>query len=187
MIGSNREICKRSLSNEWGQLAQGNDNEVVATDTIDFITQQEVPRGRDVTYATFVLDYRPLKTEPHQVRITVGGDRLTYAADAGSPAANMLETKILINNVISDASKGARFMSADLKDHFLATPMEGVEYMKVQYKHFLDDIRRRYKLDEKVTTSGHIYIRIKKGMYGLKQAAILAYRHLKNNLTLLWD
>ena len=54
--------------------------------------------------------------------------------------------------------------------------------MKVNYKHFPNDIRRRYKLDAKVTKSGHIYIKIKKGMYGLKQAAILAYNNLKENM-----
>ena len=60
--------------------------------------------------------------------------------------------------------------------------MEGNEYMKVQYKYFPIDIRRRYNLNEKATPSGHIYISIKQGMYGLKQAAILAYEHLKDNL-----
>ena len=83
-------------------------------------------------------------------------------SDAGSPAANLLETKILVNSTISDARKGAWFMSADLKDFFLATPMEGDEYMKVQYKHFPEDIRKRYNLDKKVTTSRHIYIKIKR-------------------------
>ena len=38
-------------------------------------------------------------------------------------AANMMETKILLNSVISDAQQGARFLSADLKDHFLQTPI----------------------------------------------------------------
>ena len=73
-------------------------------------------------------------------------------------------------------------MSADLKDFFLATPMEGEEYMKVQYKHFPEDIRKRYNLESKVTDNGYIYVKIKKGMYGLKQAAILAYNELKKNL-----
>ena len=180
--GSDRKIWTQSLSNEWGRLAQGNDAGIVSTNTIDFVHQHEVPKHRDVTYATFVLDYRPLKTEPHRVRITVGGDRLTYTSDAGSPAANLLETKLLVNSTISDASKGARFMSADLKDFFLATPMDGEEYMKVQYKHFPNDIRKRYKLDQKVTDNEYIYIKIKRGMYGLKQAAILAYQELKKNL-----
>ena len=182
MQGSDRKIWNQSLSNEWGRLAQGNNKGVTSTDTIDFITREEVPQGKDITYATFVLDYRPLKSEPHRVRITVGGDKLTYNDDAGAPAANLLETKILVNSTISDANKGARFMSADLKDFFLATPMEGEEYMKVQYKHFPQDIRDRYGLDQKVTPSGHIFIKIKKGMYGLKQAAVLAYEHLKEHL-----
>ena len=78
-----------------------------------------------MTYASLVLYYRPLKSEPNRVRITVGGDRLTYTSDAGSPSANLLETKLLVNRTISDASKSARFMSVDLKDFFLATPMEG--------------------------------------------------------------
>ena len=33
-----------------------------------------------------------------------------------------------------------------------------------------------------MTASRHIYIKIKKGMYGLKEAAILAYDNLKNNM-----
>ena len=123
-----------------------------------------------------------MKSEPRQVRITVGDDRLSYNADVGSPAANMLETKIIINSTISDAHRGARFVSADLKDFFLTTPMKEDEYMKVTYKHFPDNIRTRYKLHEKVTASRHIYLKIKKGMYGLKQATILAYDNLEKNL-----
>ena len=84
-----------------------------------------------MTYALYVCDYRPLKDEPYRVRITVGGDKLEYLDDAGSPAANLLETKILLNSVISDADKGARFMCADIKDHFLATPIDHPEYMRV--------------------------------------------------------
>ena len=114
--GSDQDIWTQSLSNEWGRLAQGNDKGVLATDTIDFIHKDKVPRNRDITYATFVLDYQPLKTELHRVRITVDGNRLAYNADAGAPAENMLETKILVNSTISDAKKGAQFMSADLKD-----------------------------------------------------------------------
>ena len=53
----------------------------------------------------------------------VGGDKFTYDADTCSLAASLLETKILVNSTISDARKGARFMSLDHKDFFLATPM----------------------------------------------------------------
>ena len=131
-----------------------------------------------------MCDYRPLKKEPFQVRITVGGDKLDYLDDAGSPAANMLETKILLNSVISDAHKGARFMSADLKDHFLSTPMSNSEYMRVPYHRLPQDIKDTYNLDTIVTPDNYVYIKINKGMYGLKQAAILAYQHIKNALSL---
>ena len=71
----------------------------------------------------------------------MGGDKLTYALDAGSPAANLLETKRFLNSIISDAFKGEHFTSADLKDFFLATPMEDDEYMGIKYKHIPEDIR----------------------------------------------
>ena len=177
-----KERWETALSNEWGRLAQGNIHGVAPTDTIQFIHFNQVPHDRDVTYASFVCDHRPLKSEPWRVRIVVGGDKLSYNDDPGSPAASLLETKILINSVISDAGNGARFMSLDLKDYFLATPMERPEYMKVLLKYFPTDIQVKYKLHEKVTPTGYIYIKINKGMYGLKQAAILAYNHLKTNL-----
>ena len=71
--GQNKNIWIKSLSNEWGRLAQGNIHGVRSTDIIEFIPQSKVPKNRNVTYATFVCDYRPLKDEPYRVRITVGG------------------------------------------------------------------------------------------------------------------
>ena len=74
-------------------------------------------------------------------------------------------------------------MSLDLKDFFLATPMGRPEYMKVPLKYFPQDIIERYSLDKKVDANGYVYVKINKGMYGLKQAAVLAYQHLIANLT----
>ena len=127
-------------------------------------------------------DYRPLKEEKYRVRITVGGDRLPYHDDAGSPAADLLETKILINSTISDAKKGARFMCLDIKDHFLATPMEHPEFMKVKCKHIPEDIIKRCNIDSIATNDGWVHMRIQKGMPGLRQAAILACKHLRNSM-----
>ena len=118
------------LEQRVGRLAQGNKYGVRSMDTTDFIDHHEVPSDRQVTYVTYVIDHRPLKEEKFRVRIPVEGDRLKYLGDTGSPAANLLETKILRNSVILDAKKGARFLSADIKDYFLATPMARAEYMK---------------------------------------------------------
>ena len=117
-------------------MTQGNIYGVTLTDTIDFIHEHEVPRDQRVTYASFVCDYRPLKDEKYRVRLVIWGDKLECDLDVGAPAASILETKILINSVISDAKRGARFMSADLKDFFLATPMLHPEYMKIHIKNF---------------------------------------------------
>ena len=65
-----------------------------------------------------VCDFRPLKSKKHRVRLTVGGDKLTCDFDVASPAASILESKLLINSVISDAHKGARFLTLDIKDFF---------------------------------------------------------------------
>ena len=175
-------IWTKAMSMEMGRLAKGNKYGVKYTDTIEFIRQQAVPSGRDVTYGNFICDHRPLKSEPWRIRLTVGGDKLSYDDDPGSPAASLLETKIMLNSVISDAHKGARFMGLDLKDFFLATPMTRCEYMKIHYKHFPDDIKEQYGIDELKTDNDYVYVKIKKGMYGLKQAAILAYENLMNNL-----
>ena len=80
---------------------------------------------------------------------------------------SLLETKFLLNSVISDPSKGAHFMSLDLKDYFLAMLMDRPEYMKVLLKYFPTDIQEKYNLKEKVTSTGYVYIKIKKGMYGM--------------------
>lgn len=180
--GPNATLWTKSLSNEWGRLAQGNVHGVKATDTIDFIHKSKVPVDRKVTYGSFVCDYRPLKDDPYRIRLVVGGDKLDYNDDPASPAAGLLETKLLVNSVISDADKGAKFMCMDLKDHFLASPMERPEYMRVHQRHIPLDIITKYQLADLISPDGYIYIKIKKGMYGLKQAAILAYQKLVNNL-----
>jgi len=129
LSGPDSIIWNKSVSNEFGRLAQGNDAGIIGTNTILFIYKSEVPIGKVVTYGNFICDIRPLKSEKYRTRLTVGGNRLPYKADAGSPAASLLETKLILNSTISDSSFGARFAFADLKDHFLATPMKDPEYM----------------------------------------------------------
>ena len=180
--GKDRIIWDRSTSNEFGRLANGNQHGVKGTNTIEFIHHFDLPGDKKVTYGCFVCNYRPLKSEQYRVRLVVGGDGLDYNEDAGAPAASMLETKILLNSAISDAHKGAKFFTLDIKDFFLATPMSQPEYMKIHIKNFPQDIIDQYGLLQKVTADGYVYVKIKKGMYGLKQAAVLAFDHLVENL-----
>ena len=116
LTGDMKDTWVTSLSNEIGRLTQGNTHGVRWTNTMEFIFRHEVPDDRKVTYANFVCDFRPNKDDPYRVQLIVGGDKLEYDQDACSPAASLLETKLLVNSIISDAKKGARFMSADVKD-----------------------------------------------------------------------
>jgi hypothetical protein len=110
--------------------------------------------------------------------MVVGGDKLDFPDDPASPASGLLETKLLLNSVISDASKGARFMGLDIQDYFLASPMHRPEYMRIHLQHFSPDIIEQYDLLSLVADDGYVYIEINKGMYGVKQAALMAYEKL---------
>ena len=181
MRGEDKHIWVPAMSNELGRLSQGNNKGVQSTDCMVFIHHDQVLPGKKVTYANFVCDHRPLKSEPYRIRLVVGGDKLEYEFDVGAPAASMLETKVLINSVISNAKQGARFMSADLKDFFLSSQMKDPEFMKIPWKLIPEDIRSRYNLQDKLH-NGFVYVRINRGMYGLKQAAVLAYEQLVTHL-----
>eukprot|EP00804_Cyclotella_cryptica_P019806 CCRYP_009697-RA/>CCRYP_009697-RA protein AED:0.19 eAED:0.25 QI:0/0/0/1/1/1/2/0/745 len=167
-----------------GRLAQGIPGTVKGTNTIVFIAYNEIPpqRRKDVTYGRIVANYRPEKEDPYRIRLTVGGNRITYPGDCGTPTADMLTTKILLNSVIS--TKGARFMTIDIKDFYLNTPMVRPEYMRLKLSDIPDHIIKLYKLDKLVTTDGYVYVLIQKGMYGLPQAGIIAQQLLEKRLAL---
>ena len=122
-----------------------------------FILKSKVPSDRIVTYDNIVCDYRPHKQEKHRVRLTVDGDRLPYNDNVSSPAASLLEAKLLLNSTISDAYKGAQFMTLDIKDFFLQTLMERPEYMRIHSKYFSQDMKSKYSISSLVTEDGYVY------------------------------
>jgi hypothetical protein len=126
------EIWGKANANEIGRLAQGLDGVVEGTNTFFFKLYQDIPKERrkDVTYAQICCNYRPEKEDPHRVRITVGGDRINYPFDVGTPTADMLLVKLLFNSIIS--TKNAKFMSLDISIFSLETPIERYEYMRMR-------------------------------------------------------
>ena len=125
LVSSNQShIWSQSLSNKLGCFALGNDMGVQGTNTIEFIHQSEIPLDCNVISVNFVLDFKLLKTEQRRVKAVMGGDRLKYLFDTGSPATSILESKLLINSTISDARIEPRFLGADVKDYFPVSPKE---------------------------------------------------------------
>ena len=83
-----------------------------------YIHKNNVPQGKEITYANMVCNYCPFKDKKYRVRLTIGSNKIEFNKDTASLAENLLNTKILLNSTISDSSKGARFMSLDIKDFF---------------------------------------------------------------------
>jgi len=178
-----RETWKKSSANEFGRLTQGlKDGRVKGTNTMRYIKKNQIPQDRrkDITYARFVCDYRPNKAEPHRTRLTVGGDRINYPDDAGTPTADMTLFKIHANSIIS--TPGARCIMADIKDFYLNTPMKRPEYMRIKLCDIPEEIIDEYNLRELVDDDGYIYCEITKGMYGLPQAGLIAQELLAERL-----
>ena len=60
--------------------------------------------------------------------------------------------------------------------------MSGAEYMRIHSQYFPTDIIDQYHIDGLIAADGYVYIKIIKGMYGLKQAARIAYNQLISHL-----
>ena len=105
-------------------------------DTTKAITKNDVPRERfkDCTYARIVCNERPEKSDPNRCRITVGGDKINYPGDCGTPTAALLTVKLLLNSVIS--TKGAKFMTLDIANFYLMTPLKRKEYVRMRMSDF---------------------------------------------------
>ena len=92
-----------------------------------FVPKQHIPKDRykDVTYGRIVCDFWEGKDEENQTRLTVGGDRINYPGETQTPTADLLTIKLLLNSVIS--TKGAEFMTIDIKNFYLNMPLERYE------------------------------------------------------------
>ena len=75
-----------------------------------FTTKDRIPKDRKITYANFICNIRPQKSDTNHVRLTAGGDKLDYPGDPSSPAVSLLNMKIHINSTISCAKHNARYM-----------------------------------------------------------------------------
>jgi hypothetical protein len=119
-----------SYGSKIGCLAQGMPDCNTSTNTIFFIQKNQVPKERvkDVTYGlSTVLICLEKIDEPNRTRLVAGGDRLNYPANASPPTTDLLTIKLLINSIIS--MPGTKFMTIDIKDFYLNTPMARYKYM----------------------------------------------------------
>jgi hypothetical protein len=128
---------------------------------------KNIPKDRKITYGKLVCDHKPNKAEKECVTLTVGGDRLDYSGEVATSTADITTFKILINSTLS--TEQAEMMMMDIKNYYLGTPLPRYEYMRLPLSIIPDEVSQKYNLADKAV-EGWVYLEIRKGMHGLKQA-----------------
>jgi hypothetical protein len=64
----------------------------------------------------------------------------------------------MFNSIIS--TPNAKFMTIDIKDFYLMTPMDRFKYFRMNLELFPQDIIKEYKLRDKVDADGNIFCRV---------------------------
>jgi hypothetical protein len=130
-----------AMSKEFHRLGQGKEGTTVGTNTIFFLSHDEIrriPKDRTVTYACIVIDHQPQKNDPNHVHITDGVNLINYPYKLTTPTAVMVSSKIMWNSVIS--MPNAKFGSANIKNKDPETPLSWYEYKKMPLRLIPNDI-----------------------------------------------
>lgn len=150
------------------------------SETIRLIHWHDLPAGAKPAY------YNPqVRTKvkdgilKRRVRGTIGGDKVTYDGDTAANTASMQLIKIMLNSVVSD--KGAKFMTADISDFYLGTPLPDTVYMRIKLDHIPQAVIDQYDMAT-YAKHGAVVVAVMKGIYGLPQAGILAQDRLVKHL-----
>ena len=102
----------------------------------------------------------------------MGGKLLDYAGNLSTPTASVATAKFLLNSVISTPK--AKTLTADIKHFYLNNDLPEPEFLKLHISVIPDEIIAAFNLETLQDEKGWCYIKISKGMYGLKQAGIIA-------------
>jgi len=111
------EVWQTAFGKDFGEMAQGGDK-TGQKGTMFVMTHKEIDiaknAGQEWTYARIVVNYRPQKEDPNSIRITVGGNLITYRGNTSTRTADLTTSKLLWNSVLS--TDGARYMCLDIKN-----------------------------------------------------------------------
>jgi len=167
----------------WNQAnVEEFDRLIGTTHTMKAIKNSEQPedRRKDTTY------YNPQISEKmgedgkriFRVRGTAGGDRINYPGAVSSSCADMPVVKTLLQSVVSD---DAHWITADIKDYYLMTPLTRSEYLRIPVKMIPLEIIEKYGLHPYIHHD-KVLFEVTQGMYGLPQAGLLAQQRLITHL-----
>jgi hypothetical protein len=113
----------------------------------------------------------------------VDGDKLDNSGEVATLTSVITTFKILIKNTL--CTKDGKMMMIDINKYYLGTPLSRYEYMCMFLSRFPKEIINKYNL-RAMAVDGWVYIEIRKRMYGLKQAGLLANQLLKKTPVTFW-
>ena len=129
---STREIWALTICKDLGTLSQGYKGLFEGTNTFFFMSHDnicDILPDKTVTYARFVVDYQPQKSDPNQVRLRVEGNILNFPGYLSTTTADLTTYKILWNSLL--LKQYTRFACIDFNNISLQNPMTHYEYMRI--------------------------------------------------------
>ena len=134
-------------SEDWQTAEAAEIDRLLDTTTMHAIHlhQQPSDRGGDTTY------YNPKPKEKYddemnkvyRIRGTAGGDRINYDGPTKANTAALSTVKLLLQSIVSD---NANFMTLDIKDFYLMTPLPRSEYIRIPLKFLSAQILAKHNL-----------------------------------------
>jgi len=140
-----------------------------------FISHADKPRDRPASYCNPQVRVKVKEgVVKRRVRGTYGGDRSDYTGDRSSGTAALQTIKLHLNHVVSS---DLSYMTMDISDYYLGTPLDRLEYMLINRHDIPEDIQERY------ATAIHLVndkamVRVTKALYGIPQAGRLSQERL---------
>ena len=169
------DTWQTAFGKDFGGMAQGdNKTDQKGTNSIFVMAHHEIKliqKNCTVTYARVVVDFRPQKADPHCIRITAGGNLINYPGELSARTADLTTSKLMWNSVLS--TENVNYMCRDIKNFYLSAPLDCFEYMKIPIGLFPTWIVTQYNLMKHVL-NGFIYLEMRRAVWGLPQAGILA-------------
>ena len=113
------ETWQTAFGKDFGGMTQGDDKTgQKGTNAMFVMSHKAIKRAlenkKKITYGNPVVDYRPQKDDPHRIRITAGGNLITYESSPSVRTADLDTAKLHWNSVIS--TPDARYMCLDIKN-----------------------------------------------------------------------
>ena len=144
--------------------------------------QQASDRRKDTTY------FNPQTKQKinsdgattYRIRGTAGGDRINYNGPTSAQTAAMSTVKIFLHSVVSEEKQ---WMTIDIKDYYLGTPLTRPEYIRIPIRMIPHTTMDTHILRPYIDHQS-ILFEVTKGMYGLPQAGLLAQQRLIAHLAI---